>query len=136
MTEEQSSGHRGKTILVVDDEPDLLKLLKEILQDDGYTVISAVGPAEGLGFVTLFKENIDLLLTDVMMPEMDGFELSERVKTIVPDIRVLFISGYTAEIIGRQNNLVEGLNFIRKPFSCEELCSAVLCNIQSIQASD
>jgi CheY-like chemotaxis protein len=133
MTEEQSIGHRGKTILVVDDEPDLLKLLKEILQDDGYSVISANGPAEGLLFVKSCKEKIDLLLTDVMMPEMDGFELSEHVKKIVPDIKVMFISGYTAEIIGKQKNLVEGLNFIRKPFSCDGLCSAVQNNIRSIR---
>jgi CheY-like chemotaxis protein len=133
MTEEQSIGHRGKTILVVDDEPDLLKLLKEILKDDGYSVISANGPAEGLLFVKSCKETIDLLLTDVMMPEMDGFELSEQVKMIVPDIKVMFISGYTAEIIGKQKKLVEGLNFIRKPFSCDALCSAVQNNIRSIR---
>jgi DNA-binding NtrC family response regulator len=135
MTEDQSSDSRGKTILVVDDDPDILKLLKQILQDDGYTVIAANNPFRGLQFAELFREKIDLLLTDVVMPDMDGFALSKNVKMIIPDIKVLFISGYTAEIIGKRNNLIEGFNFIRKPFSCDALCSAVFNNIQAIQGS-
>ncbi|MEI8033385.1 MAG: response regulator [Chlorobiaceae bacterium] len=76
MSEEHPAGLEGKTILLVDDEPCLLKLLKEVLEKNGYTVLPADTPMKALQLAELHRERIDLLLTDVVMPEMDGCELS------------------------------------------------------------
>ncbi len=126
MSEVHLSAQRGKTIFLVDDEPCLLKLLKEVLEKNGYSVISADTPAKALQFAELHKEHIDLLLTDVVMPEMDGCELSRRVRTIIPDLKVLFISGFTAGVIGENAQGKGCVAFLRKPFSIKALYSTIV----------
>lgn len=108
-------GH--ETILLVEDEPAILEMTTAMLQHLGYTVLAANGPREALRLVSEHDRKIDLLLTDVIMPEMNGRDLAERLKVHQPWVKRLFMSGYTADIIANQGVLDEGVHFIQKPFS-------------------
>src|SRR5665647_3221317 len=88
-----------------------------MLQYLGYTVLAANGPSEALSLVSEHGRKIDLLLTDVIMPEMNGRDLAERLQINQPWVKRLFMSGYTADIIANQGVLDEGVYFIQKPFS-------------------
>lgn len=89
----------SETVLVVEDEGSILRLIRSLLQRFGYSVLCAGTPSEALALVQEQKRGIDLLLTDVVMPEMDGKELTERLQTVLPELKVLFMSGYTANVI-------------------------------------
>jgi DNA-binding NtrC family response regulator len=115
----------GETILVVEDEVSILKLAKRILEDLGYTVITAGSPREALYLVAGYQEPINLLITDVVMPEMNGREMSSKLAELCPGLRTLFMSGYTANVIAHHGVLDEGINFIQKPFSTESLALKV-----------
>jgi PAS domain S-box-containing protein len=115
----------GETILVVEDEVSILKLAKRILEDLGYTVITAGSPREALYLVAGYQEPINLLITDVVMPEMNGREMSSKLGELCPGLRTLFMSGYTANVIAHHGVLDEGINFIQKPFSTESLALKV-----------
>lgn len=107
------------TILVVEDEKSLLELNASYLKSVGYQVLAAASPAEALELVN--KQHIDLLLTDVIMPEMNGRVLSEKIKAIQPDIKILFMSGYSSDVIVNQGILEEGCAYIQKPYSLKNL---------------
>lgn len=113
-----------ETILLVDDEFEVLELLKEMLEHYGYNVYTA-NPARAILIAEQYRGGIDLLLTDVMMPEMNGFELAQRIKSVVPDIKVLFMSGYSTDVISDDTIIQDGVNFIQKPFSFKALSVAV-----------
>ncbi|ACF43160.1 ATP-binding protein [Pelodictyon phaeoclathratiforme] len=113
-----------ETILLVDDESEVLELLKEMLEHYGYNVYTA-NPARAILIAEQHRGGIDLLLTDVMMPEMNGFELAQRIKSVVPDIKVLFMSGYSTDVISDDTIIQDGVNFIQKPFSFKALSVAV-----------
>ena len=115
----------GEMILLVEDDVSILRLSERILQDQGYTVLSATSPAEALTQVRQQGGRLDLLITDVVMPEMNGRELSNQVHAFCPDSKVLFMSGYTADIIAHRGVLDEGVQFIQKPFSSRSLAAAV-----------
>ncbi|MBF0235148.1 MAG: transporter substrate-binding domain-containing protein, partial [Desulfamplus sp.] len=110
-----------ETILLIEDEPMLLDLTRLMLETIGYTVLSAATPEEGIKMVENHLEKIDLLITDVVMPKMNGRELVEKVLSIAPNIKYLFISGYTANVIAHHGILDKGLYFLQKPFSMDEL---------------
>ncbi len=112
---------RGETILLVEDDPTLLEMGLMMLQRLGYTVLSAAAPSEAVRLVEDVDIKLDLFITDVVMPEMNGRELAERLMAIRPDMKHLFMSGYTADIIAHQGVLDEGVNFISKPFTLKEL---------------
>ncbi|MBI5380776.1 MAG: response regulator [Opitutae bacterium] len=114
-----------ETVLLVEDEAQILQLGRRILERNGYTVLSARQPAEALQIVAQHTAPIHLLITDVVMPQMNGRELQERLVAMKPGLRCLFMSGYTADVIAHQGVLTEGINFIQKPFSNESLCRAV-----------
>lgn len=116
--------HGEETILLVDDESEVLELLKEMLEHYGYNVYTA-NPARAILLAEQYRGGIDLLLTDVMMPEMNGFELAQRIKSVVPDIKVLFMSGYSTDVISDDTIIQDGVNFIHKPFSFKALSVAV-----------
>lgn len=107
---------RDATILVVDDQELARDVIRLALEHAGYTVLEAASPVVALG---LAREavRLDLLLTDVVMPEMDAFELSERIRRVVPGIRILFTSGYA--------DAAEEGPFIQKPFTPAELVAKV-----------
>ncbi len=109
------------TILLVEDESDVRKVVSQILQMNGYHVIDVSGPQEALAIAEESGELIDVLVTDVVMPEMNGKELSERVQEISPAIRVLYISGYAGGVVDESGVLPEGVNFLQKPFAPEDL---------------
>lgn len=105
-----------RTILVVDDQDVVRDVIKLTLQSAGYTVIEASTPKLAIELARS-AETIDLLVTDIVMPEMDAFELAERVGTEIPGIRILYTSGYT-------DAAAEG-PFIQKPFTPQQLVDKV-----------
>ncbi|MEZ5427747.1 MAG: ATP-binding protein [Pyrinomonadaceae bacterium] len=121
---EFASNYRTETILVVEDEEIVRNVVCETLRAYGYRIIEAKTPDEGLALAST-KEKIHLLLTDVIMPVMNGRELHQKVAVIQPDIKVLFMSGYTDDVIVHHGILDEGINFLQKPFSVQSLTQKV-----------
>jgi len=111
----------SETILLVEDEVAILKMTRMMLERKGYTVLSADRPAEAIKKAKNYSGVIDLLMTDVVMPEMNGRDLAEQITTLYPNIQLLFMSGYTANVIAQQGFLDEDLGFIQKPFSTTDL---------------
>jgi PAS domain S-box-containing protein len=114
-----------ETVLLVEDDPALLDLSKTILEFLGYTVITTESPKEAILIVESHAGEIQLLITDVVMPEMNGQELAERLQVIQPTLKCLFMSGYTANMIAHRGILDEGIHFISKPFKMNDLAKAV-----------
>jgi CheY-like chemotaxis protein len=112
-----------ETVLLVEDEPSLLRFARILLAGLGYTVLAASGPREALRLAAEHPGEIHLLLTDVVMPEMSGRDLRERLSALRPGIRSLFMSGYTTNVIAHRGVLDEGVNFMQKPFSREVLAA-------------
>ena len=111
----------GETVLLVEDEVSNLQLTTTILETEGYRVLPAGSPIEAIRMATEYTGSIDLLLTDVIMPEMNGRVLSEKIHSLYPDVCCIYMSGYTANVIAHHGVLEEGINFIQKPFSVNEL---------------
>lgn len=109
-------GGGNGTILLVEDEKSIIKTLEIILSQQGYHVLTASNPAGAIELVKSYGEAIDLLVTDVVMPEMNGRELSERVLELHPGVKCLFMSGYPADVIAHHGVVDEDLEFIQKPF--------------------
>ncbi|NQT57761.1 MAG: PAS domain-containing protein [Bacteroidetes bacterium] len=121
-----NSLHSGsETILLVEDEQSVRKLTSLLLTSLGYTVLTAESPSKALKIAYENSDTIDLLVTDVVMPEMNGKSLEEKIRLIIPTIKSLFTSGYTANVIANQGILKEGIIFIQKPFTKAELASKV-----------
>ena len=120
-----SISHRNELILLVEDEPDILNIYKLMLESKGYGVLDAVTPSDALRIAHEYGSKIHLLITDVVLPEMNGCELSKQLKLLAPDLKVLFISGYTPDDINIQGELDLGVNFIQKPFSLKALIIAI-----------
>ncbi len=116
-------GHQ--TILLVEDELNVLRLSKLILERSGYTVLIAETPGKALSKAKNYPGVIELLLTDVIMPEMNGSELSRQLLASRPELKTLFMSGFTADIIATNSVLDNNVNFIQKPFSLKSLTAAV-----------
>jgi CheY-like chemotaxis protein len=110
-----------ETILMVEDDASILTIGKTMLEKLGYTVLTAEGPKKALQISKAYAKPIHLLLTDVVMPEMNGKELASRLRSDLPDLKCLYMSGYTADIIAHRGVLEGGVNFIQKPFSRKEL---------------
>ncbi|MFP4316742.1 MAG: PAS domain S-box protein [Desulfovibrionales bacterium] len=114
----------GQTILIVEDEPAILEMTQTVLEGLGYSVISAGTPRKAVRLAE-DTSSIDLLITDVVMPEMNGQELADRIKSIHPEIKRLYMSGYTANVIANRGVLDDGVNFLQKPFSLGDLAVKV-----------
>ncbi len=114
-----------ETILVVEDEIIVRKLVCETLVAHGYTVIESLSSSDSLKRVAEHTETIDMLLTDVIMPEMNGYELYQHIVLLHKDIKVLYMSGYTYEVIAHHGILDEGINFLQKPFTIHDLIHKV-----------
>jgi two-component system, cell cycle sensor histidine kinase and response regulator CckA len=111
----------GETILVVEDEPMALQVIKMLLESKSYKVLAARTPNEAMHLASEHSQEIKLLITDVILPEMNGKELSNQINKICPDIKYLYMSGYTANVIAHRGMLDEGVNFIQKPFTIQSL---------------
>ncbi|MBJ6802157.1 hybrid sensor histidine kinase/response regulator [Geomonas propionica] len=108
------------TVLLVEDEEMLLWTTTRMLEEMGYTVIQAQSPAKAIGICDQ-GERIDLVLTDVVMPGMNGREMAERIRAIRPEVKVLFMSGYTADIVAQRGIVEEGMHYIPKPLDARKL---------------
>lgn len=115
----------SETLLVVEDEPSILQLARTMLEQLGYTVLTAATPAEALRTVSSYAGHIHLLITDVVMPEMNGRDLAIHVEALRPGLKLLFMSGYTENAIAHHGVLDEGVRFVPKPFSYAELSMKV-----------
>jgi len=121
-----SAARRGhETILLVEDEPDLRELTEMVLSDRGYTVIGAPSPAEAERLAGDNGAEIHLLLTDVVMPGISGRELAKRLTGRFPNLRVMYMSGYTYNVIAQDGTLEEGISFLQKPFTPQALTEKV-----------
>jgi PAS domain S-box-containing protein len=116
-------GH--ETILLVEDEITLRGLVKQYLQNQGYTVIEATDGAAAIRIAADYPNPIHLLLTDVIMPGMNGREVASRISANRKDIKVLYVSGYTENAIGHNGLLEEGITFLQKPFTLPTLKAKV-----------
>jgi PAS domain S-box-containing protein len=115
----------AETILLVEDNPQVRNLAHQVLKNQGYHVLVKRDGKEALEIIRGHEEPIDLLLTDVVMPEMSGKELYTRALENYPDLKVLYMSGYTEDVIDHHGILNEGINFIQKPFSILKLATRV-----------
>jgi PAS domain S-box-containing protein len=114
-----------ETVLVVEDQDTVRRVTTAILQGQGYRVLDAPGGAQALSASSDFPDRIDLLITDVAMPGMTGLELAQRLLALRPGIRVLYTSGYTANVIVHQGVLDPNVAYLPKPFTPEALASKV-----------
>jgi DNA-binding NtrC family response regulator len=96
-----------------------------MLEEIGYRVRSAGDPLEAVSLFEKDKESFDIVITDVVMPGMSGRDLMNRLKSISPDVKVLFMSGYTSNVIARRAVLEEGVHFVQKPFSMNVLARKI-----------
>ena len=114
-----------ETLLVVEDQESVRSFAVAALKGEGYRVIEASDGNEAIAVAGRHPEGLHLLLTDVVMPGMNGKELSERLRALHPNMKVLFISGYTADVIAHRGVLDPGVAFLHKPFNPEELAAKV-----------
>jgi two-component system, cell cycle sensor histidine kinase and response regulator CckA len=113
------------TVLLVEDETIVRELVREILERDGYRVISAPTPADALDASRAADDSIDLLLTDIVMPGMSGPEVAQTLAESRGDLKVLYMSGYSDELAAERGLLQPGTAFIQKPFRAEELTEKI-----------
>ncbi len=121
----RATARGSETILLVEDEPLLLEVTATMLEMLGYTTLSASTPSEAMRLAQNHPGRIELLMTDVVMPEMNGWDLAKKLLSIHPDIRQLFMSGYTANVIAHQGVVDESANFLQKPFSLKDLATKI-----------
>jgi CheY-like chemotaxis protein len=126
-------GH--ETILLVEDEPAVRGLVHETLQLQGYTVLEARHGIEALLTSARFSGPIHLLLTDVVMPQMSGPEVAEKILTIRPEIKVLYMSGYPDHPVFEQGGVSRQVGFLQKPFSPPALAQKVREVLDSVKAA-
>jgi PAS domain S-box-containing protein len=115
----------SETILVVEDEERVRHFTQTLLKKNGYTVIAASGGKEALAIVESQKCEVALLVTDVVMPQMGGKELAQRLTLVCPRAKVLFVSGYSENVIAHQGVLDAGIEFFQKPFKAQEFLAKI-----------
>jgi signal transduction histidine kinase len=116
-------GGRGETVLVVEDEPAVLQVVVRMLRRNGYSVIAATTGTQALTLAA--ERDFDMLLTDVVMPEMSGLELAERISQLRQTASVLFMSGYSPDLFGDKRGLAEGIRLLQKPFTEQALLEGI-----------
>jgi CheY-like chemotaxis protein len=132
---EQPSSQGKETVLIVEDEPVVRRLTVRALAERGYHVLEAEDGPSALSVAQEHEAELHLLITDVVMPGMNGKELADRLTADRPDLRVLYISGYAEHAVVRQGVLVEGIAFLSKPFDLSELARTVRELLDKVQAS-
>jgi len=117
--------HGTETILLVEDEKQILTMAVQMLESLGYKVLTAITPDEAIQIAGDYSGKIDLLFTDVVLPYMSCVDLVEHIRSAIPQIKYLYMSGYTANAIVHRGILEEGLNFLQKPFSIKDIAIKV-----------
>jgi CheY-like chemotaxis protein len=120
-----SRSTQAETILVVEDEEALLTVAARTLREAGYKVMTATSGEDALLIATQYVGEIDLLLTDVIMPGLNGRMLAEELKLARPSLQVLYISGYAGSVLGQRGVLDRGMHFLAKPFIAIDLARKV-----------
>lgn len=124
IQEVATPAERGReTVLLVEDEPAILKITTIILEKQGYTVVAANSPGEAIRRAGEHTHDINVLITDIVMPGMNGRDLAERVRSLYPQLKCLYMSGYTANVIAHHGVLDTGLHFIQKPYTMNALAA-------------
>jgi CheY-like chemotaxis protein len=113
------------TILVAEDEAGVRQIMRRVLETRGYTVLTARDGGEAMAMAEGHRGTIDLLMSDVVMPDMNGRELARRLTAVRPTLQVLFLSGYTDDAIFQHGVLQPGVFFLQKPFSPGDLARKV-----------
>ncbi|TKB09692.1 ATP-binding protein [Desulforhopalus sp. IMCC35007] len=113
--------HGTETILVVEDEQNILEMMKRMLQQFGYQILAADRPSEAVRLANKYRGTIDLLITDLIMPEMNGKDLAANILSFSPQLKTLYMSGYSSNIISQQGKIDSSIHFLQKPFSKNEL---------------
>jgi PAS domain S-box-containing protein len=113
--------HGSETILLVEDELSIMTMTAKMLEKNGYTVLTSSSPVKAIRIARAHNDDIHLLVTDVVMPEMNGRDLACNLKPLYPEMKILYMSGYTANVIAHHGILDEGINFIQKPFSKKDI---------------
>jgi len=116
---------RGETILVAEDNPDVGKLIRQVLEVFGYRVIEAIDGEDAISKFLMHRDEIKLVMLDVIMPKKTGKDVGDEIKKIQPDMKILFTSGYTADVINKKGILEEGIDFISKPVTPNDLLTKV-----------
>jgi two-component system, cell cycle sensor histidine kinase and response regulator CckA len=124
----------SETILVVEDEDEVRALARDILLQAGYTVLEAANGAEAIELCKHYPATVHLLLSDVIMPQMNGQELAHRLQQARPDIKVLYMSGYTADALGPRALLAADRVLVQKPFKPDSLTRRVRQAIDATSA--
>ena len=124
----------GETVLLVEDDVDLRKLAKDILVLEGYHVLEPATPQDALGFANSKDLKIDMLLTDLVMPRMNGKDLADAILIIRPELRVLYMSGYAPEYLMPDFSPISEPNFLEKPFSPAKLLAKVRSTLDASKA--
>ena len=119
------TGAHGETCLIAEDEALVSFSMKKILEDAGYKVLLASDGVEALAIFRERPEDISVILSDVVMPKMSGIEFLEEARRVRPDIKVIFVSGYSASFLRERGVLREGMELITKPFAKQELLRRV-----------
>jgi len=114
-----------ETLLLVDDEKAILELCRLFLGDMGYIVLTANSPYDAIRLAQDYSGKINMLITDIIMPVMNGLELAETLSSIRPDIKCVFISGYPPETIFTARMYERGVNFIQKPFKLKDFADRI-----------
>jgi PAS domain S-box-containing protein len=125
VPEKKAAAGGTETILLVEDEPTILRMTRMMLGRKGYSVLPAATPGEAIALAKAHADTIHLLMTDVVMPEMNGRDLAGQITDLCPDIRLLFMSGYTSNVIAHHGVLDKGVAFIQKPFSMADMTERV-----------
>jgi two-component system, cell cycle sensor histidine kinase and response regulator CckA len=118
-------GACGGVVLIAEDDPSVRQVVHTVLERAGYVVVGAAGPLEALALAREYPDRIDLLLTDVVMPLLSGKELAERMSTLRPNLRVIYMSGYTDKDIVHRGVLDENVHFLPKPITPARLLDLV-----------
>ena len=119
-------GERPRTIMLVEDESTVRNLLREVLQRCGYRVLACGTPEEGLHTCRNHEGPIDLLLTDVVMPGMNGREMADRISAMLPGLHIIFMSGYSEQVLMQDGELDPRIEYLQKPFSLQMLRNRLL----------
>ncbi|NTU92827.1 MAG: response regulator [Chlorobiaceae bacterium] len=122
---EPSRKDRNETVLLVEDEPFIIKIITELLENNGFSVLSATDAETAVELDGEHQGRIDLLISDVMLPGMNGVQLAKKLQERHTGLKVLFMSGYAFETIGHHGTFEEGVDFIQKPFGIDEFMNIV-----------
>lgn len=122
-----------ETILIVEDEPALRALVRKVLERFGYEVMDAGSGKAALQVWAKHKDVINLLLTDMVMPDgMSGRELAEQLQADKPQLKVVFTTGYSSELLGEGIALQDGVNFLQKPYHPQKLAQTIRAGLDSV----